>query len=100
MTNTCLILLPNVEFPNSLTEFRTISLSNFINKIISKVISTILATILPRIISVNQSGFVKGKSISENIMLSQEIVQGIKKPNPGANVVIKLDMAKAYDRVS
>ncbi|XP_019223633.1 PREDICTED: uncharacterized protein LOC109205377 [Nicotiana attenuata] len=46
------------------------------------------------------SGFVKGRSISENIMLAQEIVQGIKKPNIGANVVIKLYMAKAYDRVS
>ncbi|XP_075083444.1 uncharacterized protein LOC142167183 [Nicotiana tabacum] len=100
ITNACLILLPKVEFPNSLTEFRPISLINFINKIISKVISTRLATILPRIISANQSVFVKGRTISENIMLAQEIVQGIKKPNPGANVVIKLDMAKAYDRVS
>ncbi|XP_070057039.1 uncharacterized protein [Nicotiana tomentosiformis] len=48
----------------------------------------------------NQSGFVKGRSISENIMLAQEIVQGIKKPNFGANVVIKLDIEKSYDRVS
>ncbi|XP_075107100.1 secreted RxLR effector protein 78-like [Nicotiana tabacum] len=55
---------------------------------------------MPRIISANQSGFVKGRSISENIMLTHDIVQGIKKPNPGANVVIKLDMAKVYDRVS
>ncbi|XP_070036838.1 uncharacterized protein LOC142166519 [Nicotiana tabacum] len=59
-----------------------------------------LASILPHIISANLSGFVKWKSISENIMLAQEIVQGITKPNIGANVVIKLDMAKAYDRVS
>nr|XP_009589387.1 uncharacterized protein LOC104086758 [Nicotiana tomentosiformis] len=40
------------------------------------------------------------EEVSLNIMLDQEIVQGIKKPNIGANVVIKLDMAKAYDRVS
>nr|XP_016490751.1 PREDICTED: uncharacterized protein LOC107810475 [Nicotiana tabacum] len=33
-------------------------------------------------------------------MNGKEIVQGIKKPNKGTNVVIKLDMAKAYDRVS
>ncbi|XP_049357764.1 uncharacterized protein LOC125822409 [Solanum verrucosum] len=44
--------------------------------------------------------FVKGRSISENIMLAQEIIHQIKKPNIGSNMVIKLDMAKAYDRVS
>lgn len=33
-------------------------------------------------------------------MLAQEIIHSIKKPKIGDNVVIKLDMAKAYDRVS
>ncbi|WMV32822.1 hypothetical protein MTR67_026207 [Solanum verrucosum] len=33
-------------------------------------------------------------------MLAQEITHGIKKPNEGDNVVIKLDITKAYDRVS
>ncbi|XP_015064939.1 uncharacterized protein LOC107010215 [Solanum pennellii] len=100
MTHACLILLPKVEHPNKLKDFRPISLSNFVNKIISKIISTRLASILPKIVSVNQSGFVKGRSITENIMLAQEIVHEIKLPREGRNVVIKLDMSKAYDRVS
>ncbi|XP_070045641.1 uncharacterized protein [Nicotiana tomentosiformis] len=100
MTSVCLVLLPILKFPNSLTQFRPINLSNFINKIISKIISTRLAPILPRIISGNQIGFVRGRNISENIMLAQEIIHGIKKPNISTNVVIKLNMSKAYDRVS
>ncbi|XP_019260713.1 PREDICTED: uncharacterized protein LOC109238687 [Nicotiana attenuata] len=100
MTSACLVLLPKVEFPNSLSEFRPSSLGNFINKIISKVIGARLGPIFSRIISANQSGFVKGRNISENIMLAQEIIHGIKKPNEGSNVVIKLDMAKSYDMVS
>ena len=32
-------------------------------------------------------------------MLPQEITHQIKKPNIGINVIIKLYMAKAYDRV-
>ncbi|XP_019224148.1 PREDICTED: uncharacterized protein LOC109205848 [Nicotiana attenuata] len=100
MTNACLVLLPKVEFPKSLTEFRSISLSNFINKIFSKVIYSRLGPILPKIISTSQSGFVKGRNISENIILAQKIEHGIKKPTVWSNVVIKLDMAKAYDRVS
>ena len=33
-------------------------------------------------------------------MLAEEIIHGIKLPYEGNNVVIKLDMVKAYDRVS
>ncbi|XP_075083506.1 uncharacterized protein LOC142167246 [Nicotiana tabacum] len=73
---------------------------NFFQSCWEVIKTDLLAPILPNIISANQSGFVKGRSISENIMLAQEIVQGIKKPNFGANVVIKLDIEKSYDRVS
>lgn len=55
---------------------------------------------LPLLISQNQSRYVRGRSIAENVMLAQEIIHGIKKTKEGGNVVIKLDMEKAYDRVS
>jgi len=99
-SHACLVLLPKVKNPNRLNEFRPISLSNFTTKIISKLLCIRLTPILPTLISPNQSGFVKDRSISENIMLAQEIIHQIKKPTIGSNVVIKLDMAKAYDRVS
>ncbi|XP_070039818.1 uncharacterized protein [Nicotiana tomentosiformis] len=44
--------------------------------------------------------FVKARSIFENILLTQEIVTDIRLRGKPANVVIKLDMAKAYDKVS
>ncbi|XP_004248595.1 uncharacterized protein [Solanum lycopersicum] len=100
LTHASLILLPKTDHPCRLKDFRPISLSNFANKIISKIISTRFGLILPGIIFENQSGFVKGRSIAENILLAQEIINGIKKPKEGSNVVIKLDMVKAYDRVS
>ncbi|XP_060196264.1 uncharacterized protein LOC132637519 [Lycium barbarum] len=43
-------------------------------------------------------GFVLGRSIIENVLLAEEIVTDIRKRGKPANVVIKLDMAKAYDR--
>ncbi|WMV13570.1 hypothetical protein MTR67_006955 [Solanum verrucosum] len=100
MSHACLVLIPKTEQPSRFTELRPISLSNFTNKIISKVLSMRLATVLPLLLSENQSGFVRGRSITESIMLAQEITHGIKKPQIGSNVVIKLDMAKAYDGVS
>ena len=50
-------------------------------------------------ISSNQYWFDKGRSIPENIILAQEIIHHIKKHNVRSNVIIKLDMTKAYDRV-
>lgn len=99
-SHACLVLLLKINNPTKISEFRPINLSNFTNKIISKILCLRLAPILPGLIFKNQSGFVKGRSISENIMLAQEIIHQIKKPIIGDKVVIKLDMAKAYDRVS
>ena len=42
----------------------------------------------------------KARSVIENVLLTQEIVTNIKKRGKLTNVVIKLDMSKAYDRVS
>lgn len=55
---------------------------------------------LPNLISLNQSRFVKGRSISKNVILTQGIIHQIKKLVIGSNMVIKLDIAKAYDRVT
>lgn len=41
----------------------------------------------------------KGKTIIDNFLLAQELVEDIKKKNWGGNVVIRLDMDKTYDRV-
>lgn len=99
-THTCLVMIFKVETPKYFTDLRPISLSNMTSKIISKILNSGLSPILPKIISNNQSGFIKGKAISKNILLTQEINDDIKKPNRGGNVVIKLDMTKGYDRVS
>ncbi|XP_070043185.1 secreted RxLR effector protein 78-like [Nicotiana tomentosiformis] len=56
--------------------------------------------VLPSLISPNQSSFMKGRSIFENILLTQEIIIDIRMRGKPANVVIMLDMAKAYDRVN
>ncbi|XP_059312421.1 uncharacterized protein LOC132063737 [Lycium ferocissimum] len=68
--------------------------------VISRVIHDRLDRLLTRVIYPNQSGFVKGRNIIENVLLTQEIVTDIRKRGKLANVVIKLDMTKAYDRVS
>ncbi|XP_041001642.1 uncharacterized protein LOC121247343 [Juglans microcarpa x Juglans regia] len=57
------------------------------------------ATVLPRMISWEQGAFVPGSSIFENITLAQEMVHSLHRHTNGGNVMLKIDMAKAYDRV-
>lgn len=79
---------------------RPISLSTFTNKVISRIVHERIVGLLPSIISPNQSGFVMGKNITENVLLAQEIIIDVHLRNKEINIVVKLDMAKAYDRVS
>lgn len=58
-----IVLLPKVNNLSKLTEIRAISLSNFTRKIISNLLCNRLRPILPSLISPNQSGIVKGRSI-------------------------------------
>ncbi|XP_060190628.1 uncharacterized protein LOC132619879 [Lycium barbarum] len=44
--------------------------------------------------------FYEGRNIIENVLLTQELVADIRKRGKPANVIVKLDMAKAYNRVS
>lgn len=78
---------------------RPISLSTFINKVISRVLHERMTKVLPFIIFENQAGFVKGRSIVKNVLLAQEIIRDINMRNKNSSVV-KLDMTKAYDRLS
>lgn len=59
-----------------------------------------LSKIIPNIISKNQFEFVKERSMVENVLLAQGIIRDINKRSKHNNVVVKLNMAKVYDRVS
>nr|XP_016450378.1 PREDICTED: uncharacterized protein LOC107775192 [Nicotiana tabacum] len=101
VTHTNLVLLPKKKEVMTFADMRPISLRNFVNKIFSKVIHERLVEFLPNLISQEQAGFVKGRSIVENVLLTQEIITDIRlRTKAGPNVVIKLDMTKAYDRLS
>lgn len=92
ITHTNLVSLPKKNDIHSFSDLRPINLSNFVNQVISRVVHYRLEKFLPRLISANQSGFVKGRSIIENVLLTQEIASDITKRGKPANIIIKLDM--------
>ena len=54
------------------------------------------------LISPFQNALIKGRSISDNILIAHEIMDILRKKNgrKGSFGALKIDMKKAYDRVS
>lgn len=86
-------MLPKKLVLNTFSDFRPISLYNFINKIFPRIINDRIKKLLPWIISEEQAGFIN-RSIAENILVVQEIMSKINKRHKPPNIVLKLDMIK------
>lgn len=99
LNSTFIALIPKVEEANTPDKFRPIALCNVIYKIISKVIANRLKAILPGIISQEQSGYVEGRQILDNILLAQEMIHSLHSQK-AAGMLMQLDLSKAYDKVS
>ncbi|VFQ68989.1 unnamed protein product [Cuscuta campestris] len=97
---TLLTLIPKMDNPKSLGDYRPISLSTFLSKINTKILANRLGALLHKLISPEQSGFQPGKGVEENILLTQEMIHCLDNPSGSANIAIKVDFAKAFDRIS
>ncbi|VFQ90276.1 unnamed protein product [Cuscuta campestris] len=95
--NICLLL--KVENARKLHDFRPICLSTVASKIATKCIAKRLSTILPLIISEEQAAYVPRRDILDQILITKEMAHHINRKAHGGNLIIKLDMAKAFDKL-
>lgn len=98
---TFLALIPRTINASNVGDYRPISLCNALYKIIAKVLTNRLKQVLPGVISQQQSAFLPGRLITDNILVAYEALHTMATRVKGkkAYMAMKLDMSKAYDRM-
>ena len=83
----------------SLTNWRPISLLNTDYKILAHVLANRLKKVINKLINTDQAGYIKGRNISSNIRLIQDVIDYFEDGNLEGAIVF-LDFQKAFDTVN
>ncbi|MCH79613.1 cysteine-rich receptor-like protein kinase, partial [Trifolium medium] len=98
INSTFIALIPKVDSPQKLNDFRPISLVGSIYKILAKVLANRLRLVIGSVIGEAQSAFVKDRQILDGILIANEVVDEAKKYKKEL-LLFKVDFEKAYDSV-
>ncbi|XP_039068433.1 uncharacterized protein LOC120214662 [Hibiscus syriacus] len=97
---TVIALIPKIPKPSKIKDFRPISCCSIFYKAISKILVKRLTCIMPELVTLNQTTFVKGRNITENTLLAQELVRGYNRNNISPRCSLKIDLHKAFDSLN
>lgn len=93
-----LFLIKKTPQPKSPRDFRPISLMNTSMKLLTKVLAGRLSPLLDKLVSESQSAFIKGRQITDSILIASE-VHHLLSARRVKGAILKLDFEKAFDTV-
>jgi len=91
LNSTFIALIPKVENPQRVADFRPISLVSSVYKILSKVLANRLRMVVGNVVS----AFIKGKQILDGILIANELVDDAKGKKKDL-LMFKVDFEKAF----
>ncbi|GJU46796.1 RNA-directed DNA polymerase, eukaryota, reverse transcriptase zinc-binding domain protein [Tanacetum coccineum] len=97
---TLILLVPKVPTPDKVSDLRPIACCNVLYKCISKILTSRIKGVLGKLVGENQSAFIEGRQITDNILLSQERFKGYNRKQNIKKVSFKINLQKAYDTIS
>ncbi|GJX45178.1 RNA-directed DNA polymerase, eukaryota, reverse transcriptase zinc-binding domain protein [Tanacetum coccineum] len=77
-----------------------IACCNVLYKCVSKIFTNRIKSGLDKLVNFNQSAFVPGRVIQDNLMISQELLKCYNFKNGPSICALKIDIVKAYDIVN
>ena len=94
-----IMLLPKCQDPKRPGDYRPISLIHSFGKLVAKCLANRLAPELDNLVGVNQSAFIKKRSIHDNFKFVEQAARLLHRKRKPA-LLLKLDISKAFDTVS
>ena len=100
LNQTLIALIPKQLGPETVSQYRPLSLCNIVYKIISKILVQRIRPLLLRLISQMQVAFLEGRRGAYNVIIAQEPIYSLgKRRGKDGYMVVKIDLEKAYDRL-
>ncbi|GKE84506.1 aspartic peptidase, partial [Tanacetum coccineum] len=99
INHTFIALISKVSTPLRINDYRPMSCCNVIYKCISKIFTSRFIERIKEVVSDNQSAFVLGRRVSDNILITQELMHGYYRDRGPPRCAFKIDIQKAYDTV-
>jgi Reverse transcriptase (RNA-dependent DNA polymerase) len=92
-------LIPKSTTPETLSDYRPISVLSVVPKILTKILATRLQPYLHGMISNNQTTFIKGRQLMQTFLSTRELPCHLVK-NKISSIFMKIDFQKAFDSIS
>lgn len=100
LTRVKLVLIHKAPNPESVYQFRPISVCNTLYKLLTKILVNKLKPFLHAMIHPSQAGFVPGRRVTDNYVITQELIHYISQRKGNTYLMVaKIDLDKAYDKL-
>lgn len=96
---TIITLVPKVQNPFYVKEYRPIACCTVLYKITSKILTKSIAIVIHDVVNDAQASFIPWKHIADNILLATELIKGYTNKYITPRCMIKVDLNKAYDSI-